>query len=167
MNRLFVAVRPPSEVVARLDQMAVRSIDGVRPVPAAQMHVTLRFLGDVDPAEVIGALAGFEPPPAVVRLGPRLTRLGRDALVVPASGLDGVANEVADRTRRLGERGGDRPFRGHLTVARLRRRTPPPRRWEEVDLTFPLAGVELISSTLTPTGAVHETLATWTPGEGE
>ncbi len=161
MNRLFVAVRPPTPVIEALAELPVRSIDGMRLVPPSQLHVTLKFLGDAEPTEVIDAMEGFDPAGAVARLGPRVTRLGRDALVVPVTGLDDLAREVAALTLGLGDQPEGRPFRGHITMARLRRRTEPPRHWDPVEMEFPVEEVELISSTLTESGAVHRTAARW------
>jgi RNA 2',3'-cyclic 3'-phosphodiesterase len=113
--RLFVAVRPPASMT-----------EGIR-----EPHVTLRFLGDVDDAlveEVAAAmrsgLAGVAACEATIGTGVR--RLGAGALVVPVSGLDEVAAAVAAAVGRYG--GDDRPFRGHLTVARRRRGAPAPDR---------------------------------------
>ena len=164
MNRLFLAVRPPTGVLDSLSDLPVRSAEGLRLVPRDQMHVTLRFLGDAEPEEVAAALDGFRPDEVMAHLGPRVTRLGRDALVVPVAGLDELAAEIGRRTTGLGDQPEGRPFRGHVTVARLRRRTPPPREWDPVDLSFEVVEVELISSTLTDQGAVHRTLSTWRAG---
>lgn len=106
--RLFVAVRPPPWFV-----------EGVR-----NPHVTLRFLGQVDDSlvdEVTEALrAGLVGVgPCVAEIGTRRRRLGATAVVVPVGGLDELAVAVAAAVGRYG--GDDRPFRGHLTVARRRR----------------------------------------------
>ena len=118
MARLFVAAHPPPEVVAALGP-------GVRD----DVHVTLRFLGEVAD-EAVGAvgealaegLAGVPACEAVV--GTRVRPLGPSALVLPVSGLDELVAAVRAAVGRFG--GDDRPFRGHLTVARRKRGTPPP-----------------------------------------
>lgn len=109
--RLFVAVRPPPGV-----------LPGVR-----NPHVTLRFLGAVDDGlveEVAGALrAGLVGVgPCEAEIGTAVRRLGASALVVPVSGLEELAAAVAASVGRYG--GDDRPFRAHLTVARVDRRAP-------------------------------------------
>jgi 2'-5' RNA ligase len=48
-------------------------------------------------------------------MGPALGRFGRRVLHVPVSGLEAVATAV-------GEPSDDRPFHGHLTLARARER---------------------------------------------
>jgi len=65
-------------------------------------------------------LAGMGPCEAT--LGSTVRRLGPSALVRPVAGLDELAAAVSAAVGRYG--GDDRPFRGHLTVARRRRGEP-------------------------------------------
>jgi 2'-5' RNA ligase len=137
VTRLFVAVLPPDRLrralAARLE-ISGRG-DGVRWVPPERWHVTLCFVGEVaDPDPVAAALveavtASSHRWARGVRavLGPATTWLGGSgALVVPVSGLDalagvvsaGLAPWVADP---------DRPFIGHLTIARAHRSRPSAR----------------------------------------
>ena len=94
-------------------------------------HVTLRFLGGVAPSVVpgvAGALGGLRSlAPAVAELGPATRRLGRSVLVLPVAGLAGVAAAVEEALSGAGLPPEERPFRGHLTVARARGRSPLPR----------------------------------------
>ena len=95
-------------------------------------HVTLRFLGGVAPAVVpvvAGALGALRScPPVVAELGPATRRLGRAVLVLPVAGLGEVAAAVDGALVAAGVGIGpdDRPFRGHLTVARSRGRASLP-----------------------------------------
>ena len=118
MARLFVAVWPPDSVVDELAGLAPGR-PGLRPVPPHQLHVTLRFLGDADAGVVAARLDGVTFAAATAVLGPAVRRLGPGAVVVPVSGLDALAAAVGDATGDLGKPAG--PFRGHLTLARLRR----------------------------------------------
>mgnify|MGYP002063702689 CR=1 FL=1 len=63
---------------------------------------------------------------ATARLGPAVERFGDRVLAVPVRGLDELAAAVRRATDGIGE-GSDRRFRGHLTIARMPRGTPPPR----------------------------------------
>ena len=116
MARLFVAVRPPAE-----------SVPGV-----TNPHITLCFLGDVpdgsvdEVADALRAgLAGTTACEACVEAGtPR--RLGPTAIVRPVTGLDDLARVVRAVVGGYAARPEDRPFRGHLTVARRRRGEPAP-----------------------------------------
>lgn len=120
MARTFVAVWPSAEVSHTLAALPREHRRGVRWTHPEQWHVTLRFLGEADPDEVAHALAGLEHPAVTARLSGPVGRLGRNVLVVPVEGLAGLAAEVRARTAALGERPpDDRPFLGHLTLARL------------------------------------------------
>lgn len=134
--RLFVAVAPPGEVAA-----AIRNA-----------HVTLRFLGEVDDAAVdcvsaalVDGLAGERARTAA--LGTEVRRLGGSALVLPVSGLDELAGAVQRAVGRFG--GDDRPFRGHVTLARVRRGRPLPAvAAPPAPLTWVVDAVELVRSEL-------------------
>lgn len=134
--RLFVAVAPPAEVAA-----AIRNA-----------HVTLRFLGEVDDALVadvaaalVDGLAGERA--RVATLGTEVRRLGGSALVLPVAGLDELAGAVQRAVGRFG--GEDRPFRGHVTLARVRRGRPlPVMAAPAAPLTWTVDAVELVRSEL-------------------
>ena len=154
--------------------MGVRvPVDGV-----ANPHVTLCFLGEVpDPAvaEVAGALraglAGVARCEAVVEAGtPR--RLGPTAIVRPVTGLDSVARAVRDAVGRFAARPEDRPFRGHLTVARRRRGEPAPGDGQAVrseELRWLVEEVVLVRSELGrgPGGTARHTVVASVPLEAD
>ena len=117
MARLFVAVWPPEEVVARLAALPRPDQPGVRWTTRDQWHVTLRFLGEADPADAAGRLARAVLEPAAARLGPRVGTLGAEIVAVPVAGLDDLA-AAADAVL---DDPPDRRFRGHVTLARVRR----------------------------------------------
>ena len=124
MPRLFVAVWPPDDVIAALAALPRPPLPGVRWTALQRMHVTLRFFGDADEEAAADALAGERFPPADVRMGPGVERLGRGVLVVPARGLGDLAARVASVTGHVGRPPEDRPFVGHVTVARYRGEPP-------------------------------------------
>ena len=93
---------------------------GVRWVPPANWHVTLRFLGEAEATDVHARLAGVTLPAATAMFGPAVRRLGRSALVVPVAGLERLAAAVTAATADIGDPPGTRSFNGHLTLARLR-----------------------------------------------
>ena len=108
------------------------SLPGVRWTAAGRLHVTLRFFGDADEGAHEGAvveaveeaLSGARLWQVDVRMGPGVERLGRGVLVVPARGLEGLAARIAGATAHVGQPPPDRPFRGHVTVARYRGEPP-------------------------------------------
>jgi RNA 2',3'-cyclic 3'-phosphodiesterase len=141
-SRLFIAVVPPAEVCDRIGDLHRPAVPGVRYTTPDQWHCTLRFFGAEIPERVVEAMdsldlgdrRGFGSPtdrdapgdhgsPAgtvEVTLGPQVTMLGGHVAVLPAGGLGGLAAAVVDATAHLGAPPDPRPFRGHLTVARLR-----------------------------------------------
>ncbi len=125
MPRLFVAVWPPEDVLRELVAVPRPAVDGLRWTKPGRLHVTLRFLGQCDEAEVRAALAATRLPAARVTLGPRVKRLGRGVLMVPVQGLDDLAAAVEAAISQVGLPPADHPFTGHLTVARFKRKPPP------------------------------------------
>lgn len=99
--------------MAKLTQLERPDLVGVRWVAPAQWHVTLRFFGEVDGADVSGLIerlsavaAQFrEGPPIRVSLGPRVGRLGARILAVEVDGLGDLADQIRLATSPLGERG--------------------------------------------------------------
>ena len=179
--RLFVALDLPEDAREALAAWGreVASPDGterrLRLIPAEALHVTLCFLGwrDEGQAEEIGALAlGAlrEGAPA-----PRLT-LGAAAWLPPrrprvlAVDLADAGGALADVQARVSDALAagaafvpeKRPFRPHVTVARVprgaraggREEPPPP-----PPLEFPGAAVTLYRSRLARAGANYEPLA--------
>ena len=64
MIRLFVAIRPPAEIRARL-LAAMGGVRGARWQSEEQLHLTLRFIGEVDrhrAEDVDAVLAGVRQP---------------------------------------------------------------------------------------------------------
>jgi 2'-5' RNA ligase len=164
MARLFIAVWPPEEVVADLTALHRKDQRGVRFVVPESWHITLRFLGEVRPDDVRAALEGWSMPAATVRLGPAVDVLAERALVLPASGLDDIADEVAERTAHLGEPPRKR-FIGHLTLARVKPYAQMPRvLGSMLDTEFLADEVALVQSRLDPAGARYETIDTWPLG---
>lgn len=148
--------------------------DDLRPVVAAQLHVTLAFLGwqDAGETERIGrvsldATEGVASPllaPGAVRgVPPRDPRL----FALDLEDRGGRAGDIAGRVGEALEREGlyrreDRPFWPHLTLARVRksrRRAPALPVREAPAGEFPAPSVTLYRSTLRPEGALYEPLA--------
>lgn len=167
MTRLFVAVRPPDDVVSELMSLRRKDQRGVRFVAPESWHVTLRFFGEADIDEVEAALDEAVLAPATAVIGPAVDVLGERALVVPVSGLDPLADEVVAVTRAIGDPPPKRAFTGHLTIARVKRDVPmPPALGAMVDGVFAVEEVELLRSRLDPEGARYDTVATWSVPSG-
>jgi RNA 2',3'-cyclic 3'-phosphodiesterase len=165
LPRLFIAVWPPDDVAAELTALHRKDQRGVRFVRPENWHVTLRFLGNADPGEVIEALEGVVLAPARARLGPAVDVLAERALVVPVDGLDTLARPVIERTAHIGEAPPRKRFFAHLTVARVKARAPMPRVLGAlIDAEFDVDEIALVRSRLEPQSARYETIETWPVG---
>jgi 2'-5' RNA ligase len=174
--RLFVALDLPDAVRARLVVWARAGVgghDGMRLLAPANLHVTLCFLGWREEAEAAGLGRLVVACAAEVRelaLGAPLwlpRRRPRLLAVEVADGRGELGNLRAEVVRTLAARGGhrpeERPFRPHVTVARVRAGA----RVTRADRTlarpggaaFAGAALGLYRSRLGPAGATYEAVA--------
>lgn len=170
--RLFVAVWPSPEVVALLHSLprpASRpGADLIRWTGPEQWHVTLRFLGEVSDAvvgevEAVLAQVAARLAPALAVLGPATACFGNSVLMVPVSGLERLAAATAEATATFGSDPGERrPFVGHLTLARSRRRRLGPLAGQALAASWTAYDLTLVRSTTSPTGARYDVLARFT-----
>ncbi len=170
--RAFVALELDQELRDRLARTADElrgQAAGVRVVAAQGIHLTLRFLGPSQPAQLerlkpaLAAAAGACAPLAVGVRGasmfpdrgaPRVLWLGLEA--TPALLALQAACEAAARA--AGYAAERRPFHAHLTLGRWRERAPRPV-LPELDLgTTVLRRLVLFQSELRPQGARHTPL---------
>jgi len=164
IERMFLAVTPPAEVIEAVADLPTRALRGVRYTKQSQWHITVRFLGETDRNTALAALETLTAPSTHVTLGPEVTLLGERVVMIPAQGLDEVARIVAQDFADVGEPS-DRAFAGHLTLARLKGR---PLRdpslvsvlGESISATFPVDTIELWKTELSPGGAEYTLVAT-------
>jgi len=175
--RLFVAVFPPPEVsravLASARRLLGESSDRFRWVPPENVHLTLKFIGEVE-AEAVTALGaalaavGGRHRPFDVRpsglLGAfpseRRAQVLWAALGAGSDPLAALAADVEGALEPLGFAGERRPFKAHLTLGRAKGRPP------KLDLPrdpLPLPGFRaerfgLVESRLGPGGARYEEL---------
>ena len=161
MPRLFVAVWPPSSVLDALEALPRPPLAGARWTTRRQWHITVRFLGQTDADAVVRALETVEVGAAEVRLGPRPHALGRSVLVLPVAGLEEIAAAVTRATAGFGRPPEQRPFRGHLTLARATNGKLPKPSFE-LSAQWRADEVALVESHTHPAGAVYDTLHVWT-----
>jgi RNA 2',3'-cyclic 3'-phosphodiesterase len=183
MLRVFIAVEIPIEIQQKIHREIVnlrKGIDSlIRWVPAQNMHLTLKFLGDVSPnsveflkqmlrteAENIPCfdihLAGLGAFPNLKR--PRVLYFGIQA---PAA-LDALARGIESASRRLGYGPEDRAFAAHLTLGRVRQNVNATEQQQirraiegtQVDLpgSARVDSVHLYKSELNPGGSVYTRL---------
>jgi RNA 2',3'-cyclic 3'-phosphodiesterase len=175
--RAFVAVFPPPEVRETLARAARRlPVDGeVRWVRPANVHLTLKFLGDVAEAdlsrvaEVLEAIRERHEPFEVALCGFGAFPSGRRARILWASIGEGsehlraLARDVELSLEPLGFERETRPYTPHLTLGRARGRPvsldaagasePGPHFW--------VRSMELMKSVLGGAGADYSTLAAY------
>lgn len=169
MHRLFVALRPPRAVRERvLDLM--EGLPGARWQDDEQLHLTLRFIGEVDGRtadDVTAALAAVRHPPVTVALdsvgsfGSRGRTNTIWAGVCPHDGLAHLHRKVDQALIRAGLEPERRAYLPHITLARFGRDGADPGPWlgRHADLTSPLFTVEhfgLYESLLGQAGATYE-----------
>ncbi|RPJ50159.1 MAG: RNA 2',3'-cyclic phosphodiesterase [Chloroflexi bacterium] len=185
--RAFIAIELPEDIRQQLDaiekQVIARAGDpgrrAVRWVPASNMHLTLKFLGEVSTGNLqalarvmqaeaikhrrfemtIGQLGAF---PNVRR--PRVIWVGTEA---PGE-LSALQKAIEAETHKLGYPVEERPFSPHLTLGRISQNARP----DEVTQVAHALGelkigeisrmtverIHLFRSDLLPTGAVYTSL---------
>jgi 2'-5' RNA ligase len=168
MPRLFLALWPPDHVVEALSALHRKEQRGARFVPPENWHVTLRFLGESNPSEVLEAMSSVPLSAGRASLGPAVDVLSGRSLVVPVSGLDELAAVVVTATRDIGDAPPTRRFFGHVTIARLKRDAAMPRALgTPVSSAWEADEVALVQSRLHPDGVRYETIHAWPVSSGD
>lgn len=169
MARLFVAIPLPRDVRDRLLALC-SGLPGARWVEPDNIHLTLRFIGEVadgEVREIAGALARVDAPAFALSLaGVYHFGSARRARTLWA-GVDRqpdlalLYGRVEQSLRRAGIAPDDRKFTPHVTLARLKG-TPPPRLASYVQThnlfragPFPVTEFALFRSFLSQDGAIH------------
>jgi 2'-5' RNA ligase len=126
-HRLFVAVRPPEPVRERLLD-AMEGLEGARWQDEEHLHLTLRFIGEVERPlanELADALSRVEAPPfplAIAGVG-HFERKGRPhalwAGLAASEGLEVLRQRVECACTSVGLERETRRFAAHITLARL------------------------------------------------
>jgi len=172
LQRLFVAVPVPQEVFAfiQVAQALLPPVEGLRLAREDQFHITLAFIGEVDQekaaaaAEVVrsvptesggeATLAGFLYFPSVNKA--RVVALGVDD---PTGVFPTLFEQVMTGLEKRGVmRREKRPFKPHLTIARLRIPRLIRPRSEPGSARFALQSVCLYRSELRREGALYTVL---------
>jgi 2'-5' RNA ligase len=179
MPRLFVAADLPDDAKDRLAAMSY-GLPGAAWVPPEQMHLTLRFLGEVDPDQaqmVQEALGGVRSPSFRLTLrgvGHFPKRGDPEVLWAGVAGnedLIRLRNRIESLLVRRGLEPEARKFHPHVTLARVKDARAP---WIGQYLIenslfaiheIPVQAFHLYSSRLTPSGAIHQLEASF-PLEG-
>lgn len=133
MHRLFVAIRPPAPVREKLRSI-MGGIEGARWQNDDQLHLTLRFIGEVDrhrAADIAAALGGISGPALAIALNSvgLFDRRGRaEALwagVAPHDELRQLHKKVDRACQTVGVAPDERAYLPHITLARMSRTAGP------------------------------------------
>ena len=126
---LFIAVPLPLDVAERLAGLG-GGVPGARWVPAENMHVTLRYLGELDGMmadDVCASLAGIDSSPfeiaieGVDHFGSRKEAHVVYAGVQPREPLKRLRDKIEIALQRIGIKADERKYQPHVTLARMRR----------------------------------------------
>ncbi len=189
--RTFISAGIPEEARERLasflSHLRAMDLEKLRWVQPEAMHLTLKFLGEIDQDKVRPVLLAMKESckgtsPLELSTGglgcfpnrrsPQVVWLGlegdMEALTELHAKLDGELHRTADLPLE------NRPFRPHLTLARVRRgATEAERRqiWESIEstpppqtITWQVSQLSLVHSTLLPQGPQYRTLGSATLG---
>lgn len=174
MHRLFVAIRPPPPVRARLLGL-MGGVAGARWQDEDQLHLSLRFIGEVDrhmARDVDAALSSVHHPAfsiALNGLGAFERRGGPVTLwagIAPQEPLRALHKKVDQALVRVGVEPDRRAYMPHVTLARLPRGAGPigPLIEGSGGLSGPAFEVRdfrLYESRLTPEGSVYTPVETY------
>jgi 2'-5' RNA ligase len=139
--RAFIAIELPQEIRQRLDHVISQlkqrlGVTAIRWVPAENIHLTLKFLGDVSEANIemlkkilqVEAAGCSQFEISVGGLGaypntrhPRVIWVGIEA----PPDLNNLQRAIEVATERLGYTKEERPFSAHLTLGRVSRNATP------------------------------------------
>lgn len=173
MHRLFVALRPPRAIRERLLGL-MGGVPGARWQDDAQLHLTLRYVGEVQPhtaEDVATALESVRHPPVELRLdgcGMFDDSRGKPnaiwAGVSPREPLAALHRKVDAAIVRAGLEPERRAYLPHITLARMSGSAGPIDRWlaEHAALAsepFAIDAMILYESRLGHGGASYEPVA--------
>ncbi|MBC6438979.1 MAG: RNA 2',3'-cyclic phosphodiesterase [Rhodospirillales bacterium] len=129
---LFVAIAMPLEIATRLEATC-GGVPGARWVPAENMHVTLRYLGELDGTladDVCAVLTEIEAErfelaiAGVNRFGNRKDSHVLFTGLAPREPLKRLRDKIEIGLQRLGVKADERKYHPHVTLARLHRAQP-------------------------------------------
>jgi len=175
-HRLFLALRPPDNVRARLS-LVQAGVPGARWQSDAQLHITLRFIGEVDrhqAEDIVASLATVQAPALDVRVagvghfgkGPRLEAIW--AGIDPKDAITALHAKLDRALISAGIAADSRAYLPHITLARFSAstRAAVAQAWlaEHAALStaaFRLDSMALYESHLTAHGSHYEEIERW------
>lgn len=179
MYRLFVAIDFPEDIIQQLTRLCY-GMPGARWVDEDQLHLTLRFIGEVDGGqfrEIRDELATVKVAPfrmslkGIGHFPPRKKPRVLWAGVEKNETLLLLKNKVDAALSRVDLPGDDRKFAPHVTLARFKEPPSFNRLTTYIagnnlfsTMPFAISAFHLYSSQLTPKGAIHTIEASYPLG---
>lgn len=171
MPRLFVAIRPPQDLRDLLID-TMEGLEAARWQDEEQLHLTLRFAGEVDPRtaeDLAAALARIDAGPFPLALSGvgHFERKGRPhtlwAGIAPSPELLSLQKKVERACQAAGLVPERRKFAPHVTLARLNAASGRVEGWLGAheglrSEPWPVEDFRLYESVLAPGGALYEPL---------
>jgi RNA 2',3'-cyclic 3'-phosphodiesterase len=184
--RLFTAIELPEDVRAHLGRVRAQLVktmgldDAVSWVKSENLHVTLKFLGEVpdaDAKQLVESLTGVASERMELSAAGTVYFPKRGPVRVIAVGLDGdvdkllkLYNDIEDACAAAGFAREGRAYTPHVTLGRARRTSNDIRDVRQAELagTFPgpsfrANGFVLIHSQPKPTGSIYTVAARFPP----
>lgn len=172
-QRLFLGLPLPDNIRRELMTLQPRRGGGVRPIDSEQMHITLHFIGQAEPAYILRSLGDIEQQAFTLVLN-QLGHFGsaqRGGILWVGSdqhpALNRLHRVVGQRLQTAGLELDDRPFKPHVTLARCRPGSPghvfKSFLQQEIPTLAPLQVNELVlySSSTSPAGSVYTRESSW------
>jgi RNA 2',3'-cyclic 3'-phosphodiesterase len=181
--RAFIAIELPKDVkveLAKLQDELKKSGADVKWVEPDNIHLTLKFLGEIDDKKLDGTYKAMEDAAKEKKLfRMRISSLGAFPKInfprviwVGVDKGDAQAKEIAkqleEKIQKIGIPKEDRPFSSHITIGRLRSGQNKDKLVEELNklagtygkeaLEFDVQKITLFKSTLTPKGPIYEAI---------
>jgi len=178
--RAFVAIRVSSDVQRGIEDLIGElrnNYDGIKWASPGNLHLTLKFLGPAIPIEKVHRLqleldaiaadtAAFQLSAAGVGGFPDLKHPHVLWVGLRSDALLDLAARIDDAASRCGFEREERAFRGHLTIARLKRPLLYPETRTRIEAvskrdfgTSSIREMMLYRSITAPTGPIYEVLA--------
>lgn len=182
--RSFLAFDIESDTVlnrlATAQRQLVQTGADLKPVEPQNIHITIRFLGNITPVKVekiFGAMKQIQFTPFTVQIkglgafpNPHYPRVAWAGILEGADQLKSVFNQIEPELRSLGFTPDHRGFNPHLTIARVRsgRNKKQLAAFLTENANYEFGAVDakclrLKKSTLTPKGPIYLTLKEFCP----
>ncbi len=169
---MFLALWPGARERRLLGELAAACApqSGGKAVAVENVHLTLIFLGELQPSQVkvVASIAAGVPVMPFTLVLDRLGLWRRNGIVWAGcrhtpDALGRMVEALQTGLRYLGFRVDARPYRPHLTLVRKARRAP---RLQLVPLEWRIEAFCLVRSDLSPSGANYEVVRRWSAAHG-